>query len=198
MTKPFILGLTGSIGMGKTTASQFFADLGCGIWNADAAVHRMYSPGGAAVDAIGGMKPSVLVDGAVSRERLKDWIVADPKAMARLEAIVHPLVAQDRAHYIETTQADIIVLDMPLLFETGAETQMDAVATVSTSAENQRKRVLARGTMDEAMFETILGKQLPDAEKRARADYIIPTDTIEGARAAVDDIVAQIRKSRDA
>ena len=192
----FLLGLTGSIGMGKSTTAKLFAEAGCDVWDADAAVHRLYGPGGAAVAPMGEAFPQAIVDGAVSREVLKRIIGADPGALKRIEAIVHPLVGEDRAGFIAKAASDIIVLDIPLLFETGGNARMDAVAVVSTDAGTQRQRVLERGTMTEAQFEAILAKQVPDAEKRAQADYVIITDTVEHAREQVQDVVRDIRERR--
>ena len=190
----FLLGLTGSIGMGKSTTAQMFVEEGCALWDADAAVHRLYAPGGAAVAPFTAAFPEAVVDGAVSRERLKDIIGRDPAALKRIEEIVHPLVGQDRAAFIEQTDADIVVLDIPLLFETGGNTRVDAVACVIVDDETQRARVLARGTMSEEQFEAIKAKQLPAADKADRADYVIKTDTIDHARAQVQSIVAKIRE----
>lgn len=189
----FRLGLTGSIGMGKSTTAKLFAEEGCAVWDADAAVHRLYSAGGAAVAPIQQVFPQAIVDGAVSRAELKTIIGETPDALARIEKIVHPLVGQDRQDFIGNSQADILVFDIPLLFETGGDTAMNAVAVVSVDAKTQRSRVLARGTMTEAQFETILRKQMPDAEKRAKADYVITTDTPESALAQVRAVIADIR-----
>ncbi|PJE31299.1 Dephospho-CoA kinase [Pseudooceanicola marinus] len=195
----FILGLTGSIGMGKSTTAQMFVDEGCALWDADAAVHRLYGPGGAAVAPLGLIWPEVVEDGNVSREALKKVIAADPEALKRIEGIVHPLVAEDRRAFLAETQADIVVLDIPLLFEGGSERSMDALVVVSVAPEVQKARVLARGTMTEAQFEMIRAKQMPDAEKRARADYVVTTDTMDHARAQVRQIVSEIRsKVKDA
>ncbi len=193
----FRLGLTGSIGMGKSTTAQLFAEQGCAVWDADAAVHRLYAKGGAAVAPIAAAFPEAVVDGAVDRGRLRTIIANDAGALARIEAIVHPLVAQDRAAFIAAQEADVTVLDIPLLYETGGERDLDAVAVVSVAPEDQRARVLARGTMSETDFETILARQVPDAEKRARADYIIETDTPDHARAQVRAILARIRNGAD-
>lgn len=189
----FCLGLTGSIGMGKSTTAKIFADLGCDIWDADAAVHRLYALGGDAVVPIGKAFPKAIVDGIVSRDALKQIIGQRPDALKDIERIVHPLLAQDRAQFRQTAQADILVFDIPLLFETGGEVAMDAVAIVSIPAKIQESRVLARGTMTRDQFLHIRGKQMSDADKRLRADYIIVTDTPDHALAQVQDIVTKIR-----
>ena len=193
--KPFRLGLTGSIGMGKSTTAQMFAAEGVPVWDADAAVHRLYAPGGAGARELGKALPGSLdADGGVDRAALKAMIAADPAVLDRLNAIVHPLVAADRAEFLAAAGADIVLLDIPLLYESGLEKDCDAVAVVTAPPGVQRARVLARDTMTPAMFETILSRQLPDAAKRARADYIIPTLTLEAARAAVKDVLADIRR----
>jgi len=192
----FRLGLTGSIGMGKSTTARLFAEEGCAVWDADAAVHRLYARGGAGVAPIAAAFPGAVADGAVDRGQLREIIAGDAEALARIEAIIHPLVAADRAEFIAAQEADVTVLDIPLLYETGAETGLDAVVVVSVTPEVQRERVLARGTMSAADFETILARQVPDVEKRARADYVIETDTMEHARAQVRAVLAQIREGR--
>mgnify|MGYP000701728737 CR=1 FL=1 len=192
----FKLGLTGYIGMGKSTTAQLLADEGCAIWDADAAVHRLYSSGRKAVAPMQALFPQAIVDGAVSRDQLKQIIQSDPAALKQIEAIVHPLVAEDRAEFIATADADILVFDVPLLFETGGNQSMDAVLVVSAPEDVQRERVLARGTMTEAQFLAIKAKQMPDAEKRKRADFVVITDTLENARAQVQDILEQIRKGQ--
>ena len=194
----YLLGLTGSIGMGKSTTAKMFAELGCAVWDADAAVHRLYAAGGAAVAPMAEVFPEVIVDGVVSREKLREIIAADATALRRIEAIVHPLVGLDRKDFIGTVESDIVVLDIPLLFEGGNEANFDAVVVVSAPEAVQRERVLARGTMTEAQFEAIRAKQMPDADKRARADHVVVTDTLEHARAQVEAIVAGIRETLDA
>lgn len=188
----FLLGLTGSIGMGKSTTAQMFADLGCAVWDADAAVHRLYATGGAAVAPMAQIFPQAVENASVSRDALKLIISTDPTALPRIEAIVHPLVAQDRKAFISAADADIVVLDIPLLFEGGGK-GFDAVVVVSAPRDVQRARVLQRGKMSEAQFEMILAKQMPDAEKRKRATFVVDTDTLEHARAQVAEIVANIR-----
>ena len=191
----FKLGLTGSIGMGKSTTAQLFVEMGCALWDADAAVHRLYDIGGAAVSPMQAEFPEAIVEGVVSRDKLKEAIGRDPSALKTIEEIVHPLVAQDRAAFIASATADILVFDIPLLFETSGNVAMDSVVCVSIPAEMQRERVLARGTMSEAQFEQILAKQMPIDEKCARADFVIETDTLEHAEAQVGAILDQIRKT---
>ncbi|MBT8455548.1 MAG: dephospho-CoA kinase [Alphaproteobacteria bacterium] len=195
MKQPFLLGLTGSIGMGKSTTAEMFADLGLAVWDADAAVHRLYARGGAAVAPVAELCADAVFDRAIDRARLKDWIADEPGRLKELEAIVHPLVAKDRQAFIESAESDIIVFDIPLLYETGAENWLDAVAVVSAPASVQKERVMARSGMTEEMFETILNRQMPDEEKRNRADFVIEAVTLDGARAAVQDVVEQIRKT---
>ncbi|WP_272010177.1 dephospho-CoA kinase [Roseovarius sp. ZX-A-9] len=192
----FRLGLTGSIGMGKSTTARMFADEGCALWDADAAVHRLYAPGGAAVAPMAAAFPDAVIDGAVSRAALKEIIAADPSALGRIEQIVHPLVAADRQAFLAKTVSDIVVFDIPLLFEKSNENQMDAVVCVTAPPEVQRERVMERGTMTEAQFQAILAKQMPDAEKRALADYVIETATLEHARAQVQAVIRDIRENR--
>lgn len=192
----FRLGLTGSIGMGKSTTAAMFADEGCPVWDADAAVHRLYSQGGPAVALIERAFPDVVREGVVCREALKQIIRRDPGALHKIEAIVHPLVAQDRQVFIDAQTAPITVLDIPLLFETGAERYLDAIVVVSTTPEEQQARVMARGTMDAGQLEAIMQKQLPDAEKRTRADYVIETDSLDHARSQVRDVLGHIKRTR--
>ncbi|HCQ66686.1 MAG TPA: dephospho-CoA kinase [Rhodobacteraceae bacterium] len=194
MSRPTVIGLTGSIGMGKSTTAAMFAEAGVAVWDADAAVHRLYAPGGLAVEPIRALRPEAVRNGAVDRHALKAWIKTDPGALARIEAIVHPLVAADRAAFIQYTKADIIVLDIPLLFEIGAVNEVDIVVVVTAPKEMQRERVLERDRMDIATFETILSKQMPDADKRARADFVIETVEIDAARAQVHRVIDAVRE----
>ncbi|MDQ1901308.1 dephospho-CoA kinase [Paracoccus sp. WLY502] len=189
----FRLGLTGSIGMGKSTTAQMFRDMGHPVWDADEAVHRLYAPGGAAVDPVAAVFPGALRDGGIDRDALKAAIAGDPAALDRLSAIVHPIVAADREACITRhPDAPLVVLDIPLLYENGYETQMDGVAVVSADAETQRQRVMARPGMTADLLALILSRQMPDAQKRARADWIIPTDSMDAARRAVENIVKEI------
>ena len=190
----FKLGLTGSIGMGKSTTARMFAEAGCAVWDADAAVHRLYSKGGAAIEPIGKTFPDVIVDDAVDRARLREVVSKSADALKIIEDIVHPLVRQDRSEFAENATQDILVFDIPLLFETGSEADMDAVACVTVSAELQEKRVMERGTMTRAQFETIREKQMPNDEKLRRSDFVITTETLERARRQVHDILQEIRK----
>jgi dephospho-CoA kinase len=198
-----LIGLTGSIGMGKSTTARLFNEEGCPVWDADAAVHRLYSAGGAAVAPMAAAFPDAIEEGAISRARLKAIISRDPSALTRIESIVHPLVARDRSDFVHnhlknltdlTKPAPALVLDIPLLFETGADRGMDYTVVVSAPPEAQRARLLERGTMTPEQFENILQKQMPDAEKRARADYVITTDTLESARAQVQSVLRDIRQ----
>lgn len=197
--KRFVLGMTGGIGMGKTTTSQMFAEAGIPIWDADAAVHRLYGRGGAAVGPMSEAFPQAIVEGAVDRARLREVIAADPTALPRIEKIVHPLVSADRTAFLANSEARIVILDIPLLFEGGGKGLCDGVVVVSAPADVQRARVLARGTMSEADFERIVARQMPDAEKRARADWVIETTSLEAARARVHEILSEIdRRLSDA
>ena len=188
-----LLGLTGSIGMGKSTTTAMFAEHGAVVWNADDAVHALYAKGGAAVEPIGAAFPGVVVDGAVDRGRLAEALGRDDTAFRRLEQIVHPLVAAGRLADLETARAagvKLAVLDIPLLFETGGDRAVDAIVVVTADAETQRRRVLARPGMTVDRFEAILARQTPDAEKRRRADFVIDTGRgLEIARARVAEIV---------
>ena len=192
--KPYILGLTGGIGMGKSTTAAMFRAAGLPVWDADAAVHRLYEPGGAAVAPMAELLPEALVNGGIDRTALKAAIAREPGVLRQIEAIVHPLVAKDRQVFLNTTDAPILVLDIPLLFEGSSQHLCDGIAVVSVPAEVQRARVLARGTMSEADFERILGLQMPDAEKRERATWVIETMSLDMAQAKVDQILSEIRQ----
>lgn len=189
----FRLGLTGSIGMGKSSTASIFADFGCAIWDADAAVHRLYGQGGAAVLPMLQEFSEAVQDNTVSRMALKNIILRDKTVLTRLEKIVHPLVRQDREAFSSTAEADILVFDIPLLFETGSDLDMDATACVFVSEAIQKQRVLARGTMTEEELDQILARQMPNQDKCARSTYVIETDSFDHARKQVEDIVDQIK-----
>ena len=191
-----VLGLTGSIGMGKTTTAEMFAAEGALVWNADEAVHRLYARGGAAVGPVGEAFPGAVVDGAVDRIRLAGALGQDEEAFRRLEATVHPLVMQGRLEDLSEAErrgVRLAVLDIPLLFETGGDAAVDAVVVVTADPEVQAERVLGRPGMTRERFEAILARQTPDAEKRRRADFIVDTGHgLEAARARVREIVGTV------
>ena len=193
-----LLGLTGSIGMGKSTTAQMFRDAGIPVWDADAAVHALYAKGGKAVPAFETHLPQAVVNGAVDRSALKDMLSADPTLIKKLEEIVHPLVAEHRATFLEQNKGPLVVLDMPLLFEIGAQDKVSSVLVVTAPADVQRNRVMARGEMTEELFAQILDRQLPDAEKRARADHVIETLTLDATREAVQNLISKIVGAKDA
>jgi len=190
-----LLGLTGSIGMGKSTTADMFRAIGIPVWDADAAVHALYGKHGAAVTTMQDAFPTAVVDGAVDRNVLKRIISEDPAALKAIETVVHPLVADDRVAFIADHPDQLVVLDMPLLFETRADVWLDAVVVVSARTDVQRARVLARPNMTPSQLDAILAKQMPDAEKRTRADYLIETTSLDAARQAVQNLVADIRKA---
>jgi dephospho-CoA kinase len=189
---PFVLGLTGSIGMGKSTTARMFADQGIPVWDADAVVHQLYGKGGAATAALAALFPDVIEDGAVSRARLRAKIAADPAVLDRVQSQVHPLVAADRTAFLKAALAPIVLLDIPLLFETGIADLCDGIVVVSAPPDIQMARVLSRGEMTEAEYKMILARQMPDAEKRARANWVIETLDMDSARAAVTVILSEI------
>lgn len=187
------LGLTGSIGMGKSTTAQMFRDRGIPVWDADGTVHALYAAGGTGAEAIAGLFPQVVGPGGVDRAALRALIAEDPDALAKIEAIIHPLVSADRAAFVQNhPEAAIVVFDIPLLFETEAQTWLDKVAVVSTDPELQRIRVLERPGMTGDHLDMILAKQVPDAIKRARADYVIDTTDLDSAARDVDHILADL------
>lgn len=194
--KPFVLCLTGSLGMGKSTAAKFFAEAGVPVHDSDAVVHALYQ--GEAVAAIEAAFPGTTSDGKVDRGKLAIKVIDDKAALARLEAIVHPLVAEAREKFLADAQArgaPVVVLDIPLLFEIGGSSSCDAVIVVSAPAEIQRARAFARPGMTEDKFAALLAKQVPDAEKRARADFIVDSSQgLDHARAQVHDILKAIAK----
>ena len=192
-----LIGLTGSIGMGKSTTAAMFRDAGVPVYDADAAVHDLYDKGGAAVGPVGKAFPGTVKDGRVDREALRQAVLGDPEALKRLNAIVHPLVGRDRLGFFakaEAEGADMVVLDIPLLFETGGHANVDAVVVVSAPAEMQRERVLARPGMSVERLDAILAQQMADAEKRARAHFVVDTSRgLEPARRQVAQIIAAMR-----
>lgn len=190
-----VIGLTGSIGMGKSTVAAMFAEQGAPAFSSDDAVHALYAPGGAAAAAVEAAFPGVMRDGAIDRAALSARVVNDDAAISRLEAIVHPLVRQAQADFLQANReagARFVVLDIPLLFESGADRLVDKVVVVSAPADVQRARVMARPWMTEEKFASLLARQVPDAEKRAKADFVIDTS------GAFDATRAQVRAVLDA
>jgi dephospho-CoA kinase len=192
-----VVGLTGSIGMGKTETARMFERLGVPVFDADKAVHQLYGPGGAAVGPVGAAFPGVAVDGAIDRQALAARVLGDESSVRRLEQIVHPLVQEMRRRFVDTAVAegrDMIVVDIPLLFETGGESRVDKIVVVSAPAAVQRNRVLARPGMTEEKYLAILARQVPDEEKRKRADFVVDSSVgLDHAFAQVERIVADLR-----
>ena len=191
-----ILGLTGSIGMGKTTTAKMFAKYGIPVWEADTSVHKLYSKEGEAVELFKEKLPSSIVNNEVSRAELKKLINDDERNLKTIETLVHPLVSNDRKRFVkaaEKKKTPLIVLDIPLLFEKGHEKSVDYIAVVSVTKETQRKRVLKRNTMTPEMVEKILKIQMSDAEKRQKADFVIITDTLEQAEIKVLEIITKLK-----
>ena len=197
--RPFILCLTGSVGMGKSTAAKFFAEAGVPVHDSDAVVHALYE--GDAVPLVERAFPGATADGKVDRNKLATMVLGDDAALAKLQAIVHPLVAAARDAFLAEAQirdAPVVVLDVPLLFETGGERHCDAVVVVSAPADLQRERVLGRPGMTEEKFAALLAKQTPDPEKRQRADFIVDSSQeLDDARAQVRDILRLVHKMRE-
>ena len=191
-----ILGLTGSIGMGKSTTAKLFVEAGVPVYDADATVHALYE--GEAAPAIEAAFPGTTVGGKVDRTLLSVQVVHDPAAMRRLEQIVHPMLGASRQKFLDDAEqsgAPVAVVDVPLLFETGGEKRVDAVVVVTTFPELQRERVLARGTMDHDKLNSILERQMPDAEKRKRADFVVDTSHgLDPVRAQIKDILTAVVK----
>jgi dephospho-CoA kinase len=191
-----ILGLTGSIGMGKSTTGKLFVEAGVPVYDADAAVHKLYE--GEAAPAIEAAFPGTTADGKVDRKKLSARVVHDPAAMKQLEQIVHPMLGASRQKFFDDAErsgAPVVVVDVPLLFETGGEKRVDAVVVVTTSPEIQRERIMARGTMTQEALDSILARQMPDAEKRKRADFVVDTSHgLDPVRAQIEDILAQVVK----
>jgi dephospho-CoA kinase len=191
-----ILGLTGSIGMGKSTTAKLFAEAGVPVYDADAMVHLLYE--GEAAPAIEAAFPGTTADGKVDRQKLSARVVHDPAAIKQLEQIVHPMLGASRQkffHDAEQSGAPVAVVDVPLLFETGGEKRVDAVVVATTSPENQRQRILSRGTMTHEAVDAILARQMPDAEKRQRADFVVDTSHgLDPVRAQIRDILREVVK----
>jgi dephospho-CoA kinase len=198
--RPFLVGLTGSIGMGKTETAKMFARLGIAVYDADAAVHRLYEAGGAAIAEIAREFPGTVVNGRVDRAVLAERLHAEKDGLQRLERIVHPLVAREQRQFLDDAAAagaEMVVLDIPLLFETGGHGRMDAVVVVSAPEEVQRTRVLSRPGMTAKKLDHILARQMPDAEKRAQAHFVVETDKgFDHAFAQVKEIVAALHARR--
>ena len=190
----YLLGLTGSIGMGKSTTAALFAARGCLIWDADLAVHRAYNEGGDGVAEIRKIAITAVDSNSVNRDKLRTLILKDPTLLAKIEAIIHPIVQKDRQAFIASNPSSILVFDIPLLFELNSESDFDAVACVLSTFEMQKTRVMARPGMTRTHLEMIISKQLPAADKAARANYIINTATKDIARAAVDSIIKDIKR----
>jgi dephospho-CoA kinase len=190
----YVLGLTGSIGMGKSMTAQMFADHGVPIWDADAVVRKLYAKGGIGATLIAQHYPDVIEDGAVSRVKLRELIKTNPKVLDQIQTFVHPLVAADRAAFLTDSTAKVVLLDIPLLFEMGTDDLCDAIAVVSVSADIQKCRVLDRGEMTEIDFNLILARQLPDAQKRSKARWVISTLTLDLAQSHVKVILEDIDK----
>lgn len=189
----FRLGLTGSIGMGKSTTAALFAAAGVPVWDADAAVHRLYAAGGAAVAPLTAVCPAATIAGYVSREVLKTAIAADAQLLLRIEAVVHPLVAADRTDFLKTVSSGIVVFDIPLLFEKASQAEFDATLLATAPAAVQLARVMARPGMTALQFQTILARQMPDSEKRALATHIVETLDLASTGAYVAALIAHIR-----
>ena len=195
-----VIGLTGSIGMGKSTTAAMFREAGLPVYDADAEVHAAYDIGGSAVEPVGAAFPGVVKAGRVDREALRNAVLGNPEALKRLNGIVHPLLGASRVRFFDAAKAagtDLVVLDIPLLFETGGERNVEAVIVVTAPADVQRTRVLAREGMTPERLDAILAQQVPDAEKRARADYVVDTGKgLDHARVQVAEIIAALRAAK--
>lgn len=195
--KPLIIGLTGSIAMGKSTVGQMFVELGVPLFDADQAVHQLQGPGGALVDEIETAFPGSTTAGAVDRQKLGAMVLGDPAALARLEQLIHPAVAQMRQQFLsDHRDAAMIIFDIPLLFEKAGEKNIDHIVVVSTTADDQKRRALARLGMSEEKFARIIALQMPDSEKRQRADTIIDTSrSLDETRSQVKNCVEKLKAS---
>jgi dephospho-CoA kinase len=195
-TRMKVLGLTGSMGMGKSTTAKLFAEAGVPVYDADATVHQIYQ--GEAAPAIEAVFPGTTVDGKVDRSRLSAMVVHDPAAIKRLEQIVHPMLRAYHQKFLDDAErsgAAVAVVDVPLLFETGGDKRVDAVVVVTTTPENQRERILARGTMTGEALDALLARQMPDVEKRKRADFVVDTSHgLDPVRLRIRDILERVAK----
>lgn len=193
------LGLTGGVGTGKSTTAAMFAEEGIPVWSADAAVHRLYAPGGAGVAEIARLCPAAVGEGGVDRARLRAAIGEDPGLLPRIEAAIHPLVARDRAAFLDDAERRgerAALCEVPLLFETGIADEFDAIVVTAIDEAEQRRRVLSRPGMDDSAFATLRGRQMPQQDKIARADAVIDTATLEAARRQVKDVIGQLGRWR--
>ena len=187
------IGLTGSVGMGKTTTAKVFEKLGCDVWGADETVHRLYSKGGKAVVEVAKLFPSSVEGGSISRSRLKALLINEPKNLKELEEIVHPLILEDRQNFQKYTTSDVVVFDIPLLFETGADKEMDKTVCVFTSTKKQMERLKNRNKGYDDYYKQLISKQMPSNEKCDRADYVIETTSHTAVEKRVIEILDIIR-----
>ena len=187
------IGLTGSVGMGKTTTAKVFEKLGCDVWDADETVHRLYSKGGKAVVEVAKLFPSSVEDGSISRSRLKALLINEPKNLKELEEIVHPLILEDRQNFQKHTTSDVVVFDIPLLFETGADKEMDKTVCVFTSTKKQMERLKNRNKGYDDYYKQLISKQMPSNEKCERADYVIETTSHTAVEKRVIEILDILR-----
>mgnify|MGYP001310114242 FL=1 len=187
------IGLTGSVGMGKTTTAKVFEKLGCDVWDADETVHRLYSKGGKAVVEVAKLFPSSVEDGSISRSRLKELLKNQPKNLKELEEIVHPLILEDRQNFQKHTNSDVVVFDIPLLFETGADKEMDKTVCVFTSTKKQMERLKNRNKGYDDYYKQLISKQMPSNEKCDRADYVIETTSHTAVEKRVIEILDILR-----
>ena len=187
------IGLTGSVGMGKTTTAKVFEKLGCEVWDADETVHKLYSKGGKAVVEVAKLFPSSVEDGSISRSRLKALLKNEPKNLKELEEIVHPLILEDRQNFQKHTTSDVVVFDIPLLFETGADKEMDKTVCVFTSTKKQMERLKNRNKGYDDYYKQLISKQMPSNEKCDRADYVIETTSHTAVEKRVIEILDILR-----
>lgn len=187
------IGLTGSVGMGKTTTAKVFEKLGCDVWDADKTVHKLYSKGGKAVVEVAKLFPSSVEDGSISRSRLKALLKNEPKNLKELEEIVHPLILEDRQNFQKYTTSDVVVFDIPLLFETGADKEMDKTVCVFTSTKKQMERLKNRNKGYDDYYKQLISKQMPSNEKCDRADFVIETTSHTAVEKRVIEILDILR-----